>query len=176
MDLISKIERKLRQVEDFPKKGIVFQDITPLLSDPTLYEQIVGAMAKQVEAMGAEALACIESRGFFFGPAIAQKLGIPWAPIRKKGKLPYKTVSEEYALEYGTDIIEMHEDAFQAGAKVVIHDDVLATGGTGVAAAKLVGSVTELAGFSFLMDLTFLEGRKKLVEFTPNVEALLKIK
>lgn len=154
---------KIRDVKDFPKKGIVFKDITPLLSDNAAFKEVLSILEKRYSGKGLDAIAGIESRGFIFGSALADRLNCSFVPIRKKGKLPYRTISEEYELEYGTDFIEMHEDAVKSGDKVLIIDDLLATGGTAKAAASLIrklkGQVKELA---FVIELEFLNGRNKL--------------
>ncbi len=173
MSLITRIESKIRDVKDFPKKGIIFKDITPLLQDPQLCHDIVEMLAKQLEGTTIDAIACVESRGYWFGALLSQKLQVPFVPIRKKGKLPYKTVSYNYALEYGTATIEMHKDAIPKGAKILIHDDLLATGGTATAAAELVKQFGEVVGFSFLIDLTFLNGKEKLKTYSSNIHSII---
>ena len=172
--LENEIKAVIRDVPDFPKEGIVFKDITPILAHPALCTKIVEELEKQVSHLKLDAIAGVEARGFLFGPLLAQKLGIPFVPIRKAGKLPYKTYQESYDLEYGQATIEMHQDAFSAGQRVLIHDDLLATGGTALAAAKLISKLAEVVGFSFLIDLTFLEGEKKLVQETKNIFSLVK--
>jgi adenine phosphoribosyltransferase len=153
----------IRDVPDFPKPGIVFKDITPLLSDAALFARVTDAMAVAGEGSGVTHVAGIESRGFIFGVPVAQRLGVAFVPIRKPGKLPYQTVRESYALEYGTDMLEVHVDGFGAGARVVIVDDVLATGGTAAAACRLIERTgASVAALSFLMELTFLPGREAL--------------
>jgi len=156
------IEGRIRDVPDFPKKGIVFKDITPLLQDPASLALTLQKMAEQVKAYRFDLVCGIESRGFIFGAALAKDLGKGFIPIRKPGKLPWKTAAESYELEYGTDTIEIHVDAAQ-GKRVLMVDDLLATGGTMSAAAKLVRKVggTPVAA-SFLIELGFLDGRKKL--------------
>lgn len=153
----------IRDVPDFPKKGIVFKDITPLLQDykalKAASENLVGGLleTKIDKVVG------MESRGFLFGPMLAERLQAGFVPIRKPGKLPYKTLSEAYDLEYGTDTLEIHIDGIERGDKVLIHDDVLATGGTAMAAGKLVEKLGgEIVQFSFLIELSFLKGREKI--------------
>jgi adenine phosphoribosyltransferase len=158
----------IRTIPDYPKPGILFQDITPVLSDPVAFNTVVAALA----AVDPEStvVAGIEARGFIFASAIAVAKGCGFVPIRKKGKLPYTTYSQQYGLEYGVDEIEIHTDAFAPGAKVLLVDDVLATGGTLIAAIDLVkaagGLVTDIA---VLSEITFLEGRKKISEHSPEI-------
>ena len=159
------IDDLIRDVPDFPKPGIVFKDITPVLADPAAMAKIYDALAAPY--MNAEKpitkVLGIESRGFIFGTPLAHRLGAGFAPIRKPGKLPWKTVSEKYTLEYGEDAIELHEDAVSKGERVVIVDDLLATGGTLAAACRLVSGLgAEIVGCSVLIELGFLEGRSKL--------------
>lgn len=159
MDLTSFI----RDIPDFPKPGIVFKDITPLLKNPEAFSYVTDKFCEFAKEKGAESVAAIESRGFIFAGAVAEKLKLPFVLIRKKGKLPYKTVSQTYDLEYGEDTIEMHEDAIEKGQKVVLIDDLIATGGSARAACDLIEKVGgEVCGITFLIDLTFLEGLKKL--------------
>lgn len=170
MDLSAKVKKKIRDIVDFPKPGIVFKDITPIMEDAALCKRIVTHMAEQYSQENPNALVGIESRGFFFGPSVAQELDIPFVPIRKKGKLPYKTVSYSYELEYGTAEIEMHEDAIQPNWKVVVHDDLLATGGTAEAAAKLLlQQGARVSAFGFLVELTFLNGNQRLKPICPKI-------
>ena len=153
----------IRDVPDFPKKGIVFKDITTVLLDPAAFEEAVERMVRLLEGRRIDKVASMESRGFLFGTPIALRLGAGFVPLRKPGKLPAETVSEEYSLEYGTDRLEMHEDAVSPGDRVVVVDDLLATGGTAVAAVNLVekrgGEVDSLL---FLVELNFLGGRTLL--------------
>lgn len=168
-----KIKQTVRDVNDFPKAGIVFKDITPILKDPVLCGEIVQALAKQLEGVEIDVVAGIESRGFLFGPALAQLLNVPFIPIRKAGKLPYKTIQQSYDLEYGTATIEVHEDALEAGQRVLIHDDLLATGGTVVAASKLVMQLgATVCAYSFIINLDFLNGKLRLAPYTNKVCAL----
>ncbi len=163
-----RVKDAIRDIPDFPKEGIIFKDITPILNDAKLCNDIADAIVAQVKDLNIQAIACIEARGFLFGPIIAQKLQIPFIPIRKKGKLPYKTVSHEYDLEYGSAIVEMHEDAVPKGTRVLIHDDLLATGGTAAAAAELIKMYGEVIAFSFLVDLTFLNGKDVLAQYADH--------
>ncbi|HZY78173.1 MAG TPA: adenine phosphoribosyltransferase [Cyclobacteriaceae bacterium] len=163
MQLANSIKAIVRDVHDFPKPGIVFKDITPVLAEPVIRKEIIHAIVNNFKAHNLDAVAGIEARGFILGSLIAQELNLPFIPIRKSGKLPYKSLREEYALEYGTAAIEIHEDAVGPGDRVLIHDDLLATGGTALAAGQLVKkSGAIVAGFSFLINLTFLPGESRL--------------
>jgi adenine phosphoribosyltransferase len=162
-DLANKVKSLIRNVPNFPKKGIIFKDITPVLQDSTTFARIVGALEAYGRKRGTEVVAGIESRGFLFGAAVAARLEVGLIPIRKLGKLPWKTVKQTYKLEYGTDTMEMHQDAVKKGQRVLVVDDVLATGGTLIGACKLVEKVGGVvAGSSCLLELTFLNGLKKL--------------
>lgn len=163
MTLEEKIKQSIRDVKDYPKPGINFKDITPVLANPSLVKEIISEMVQRVNHHKIDAIAAVEARGFILGSMLAQVLQCPFIPVRKSGKLPYKTVSQEYALEYGTASIEVHEDAVKSGWNVLIHDDLLATGGTAGAAASLVQRLGgEVAGFSFLVNLSFLSGEDNL--------------
>ena len=157
------LRESIRDIPDFPKKGIVFKDITTLLLDPAAFEEAVERMVRLLENRRIDKVVSMESRGFLFGTPIALRLGAGFVPLRKPGKLPAETVSEEYSLEYGTDRLEMHVDAVSPGDRVVVVDDLLATGGTAVAAVKLVekrgGKIDSLL---FLVELAFLGGRTLL--------------
>lgn len=156
----------IRDVPDFPKKGIIFKDITPLLLNKNLFKEAIEQMSEKAKTFEPEVIASMEARGFIFGAALAHALGIGFIPIRKKGKLPYKTISEEYKLEYGTDILEIHQDALANGAKCLIVDDVLATGGTAEAVWNLVKKAGgKPLGFLFLIELGFLKGREKIEKY-----------
>ena len=171
--LAAKIKQTLRDVHDFPKPGIIFKDITPVLKDSQLCAEITAALALQLKDVKVDVIAGIESRGFLFGLALAQALNVPFVPIRKAGKLPYKTIKQSYDLEYGSATLEVHEDAFTEGQHVLIHDDLLATGGTVVAASKLVEQLhAKIAGYSFLISLDFLNGKERLEEFSSNTFTL----
>jgi len=162
-DLANKVKSLVRNVQDFPKKGIVFKDITPVLQDGTTFARIVAALEAYGRKQGTEIVAGIESRGFLFGAAVAARLEVGLIPIRKAGKLPWKTVKQTYKLEYGTDTMEIHKDAVKKGQRVLVVDDVLATGGTLVGACKLVEKVGGVvAGTACLIELTFLKGLPKL--------------
>jgi adenine phosphoribosyltransferase len=166
------LRRAIRDVKDFPRPGIVFKDVTPVLLDTKLFAQTIAHMAEPYHAARITRVVAIESRGFWFGAPIALALGAGLVPIRKPGKLPAATQRVEYALEYGTDALEMHHDAVQASDRVLVVDDVLATGGTANAAAQLVARTgAAVAGFSFLIELDFLQGRQRLQG--SRVEALL---
>ena len=160
---IQTLSDAIRDVPDFPKPGIVFKDITTLLQDGVLFRRSIDLLVKACADRPVDKILAIESRGFLFGGAMAHQLGVGFVPIRKPGRLPWKTVEVSYELEYGTDTMEMHEDALTAGDRVLIVDDVIATGGT----ARAAGELTERLGatvsaFVFLVELTFLAGREKL--------------
>jgi len=148
---------------DWPKKGILFRDVMPLLADPKAFAASVDALCADYRNAGVEYVAAVEARGFIFGTAVARELGVGFVPIRKKGKLPFKTESVTYDLEYGTDTLEVQSDAIETGAKVLMVDDLLATGGTMAAACELIEKIGgEIVGISFLIELSDLAGRKKL--------------
>ncbi|MFB6258697.1 MAG: adenine phosphoribosyltransferase [Flavobacteriales bacterium] len=165
----------VREIPDYPKPGIDFKDITPVLEDPELTRDLLERFKKEAKGMGANAIVGVESRGFLFGMALAIEMGIPFITVRKKGKLPAETVSYRYELEYGSEEIEMHTGSVREGMKVLVHDDLLATGGTAAAAAELVkkegGSV---AGFGFLIELSFLNGEGMIRPYSPNIFKLLR--
>lgn len=164
----------IRNVPDFPKPGILFKDITPLLLNPKLGKQIIAEFISRLKGMKVDAIAGIESRGFLFGYMLAVEMNVPFIPIRKSGKLPWKTIGCDYALEYGTARVEMHEDAVKPGMHVLIHDDLLATGGTAGAAATLVEMAGgKTAGFAFIVELEFLGGAKKLSPCSENLISLV---
>lgn len=164
----------IRDIPDFPKPGIVFKDITPLLQHSELVELAVQEFARRLENIEFDVIAGIESRGFLFGFLLAQYMKKPFIPIRKQGKLPYHTVSESYKLEYGQATIEMHEDAFPKETKVLLHDDLLATGGTVVAASKLIEKVGgSVAGYTFVISLDFLQSAGRLTRFNENIISLV---
>ncbi len=156
-------KRKIRDIRDFPKKGIVFRDITTLLQDPDAFAESVRALEALLDGRKIDKVVCIESRGFLFGAPLALRLGVGVVPLRKPGKLPGEVLREEYSLEYGTDALEMHRDAVRKGERAVIVDDLLATGGTAAAAARLVEAAGgEVDSLLFLVELDFLGGRKLL--------------
>ena len=172
--LQDKIKATIRDVIDFPKEGIVFKDITPILEYPELTKEITKAFAEGAKELELDAIMGVESRGFFWGMLVAQELNIPFIPVRKKGKLPYKTVSYKYDLEYGSAEIEVHEDAIRPDWNILIHDDLLATGGTAIAAAEIVkGQKAKVAGFSFLVILDFLNGSERLKQYSNNIKGLV---
>jgi adenine phosphoribosyltransferase len=161
--LIQKVHSLVRDVPDFPKKGVVFKDITPVLKDPATFDRVCVAMEEYALRRGADVVAAIESRGFIFGGALAARMGRPFVPLRKKGKLPWKTVRQSYDLEYGKDTMEIHRDAVEKGRRVLVVDDVLATGGTLAGACRLVEKVGGvIAGCACLVELSFLKGRARL--------------
>src|ERR1700746_2807252 len=171
-DVIEKLRAGVRDVSDFPKKGIVFKDITPVLSDPALFRASIDLFLERCRERKIDTIVGIDARGFLFGSTVAYELGVGFVPIRKRGKLPYKTEIAKYSLEYGEAEMEMHIDAMMRGERVVLVDDLLATGGTSAAAAALIAKVGgELLEAQFLIELEFLHGRKKLKP-TP-VEAFL---
>ena len=157
------LERYIRSIADWPKKGILFRDITPLLGDPAAFSAAIDSLCSDFTDAGVEYIAAVEARGFIFGGAVAKKLGSGFVPIRKKGKLPFETESVTYDLEYGTDTLEVHSDAVSRGAKVLMVDDLLATGGTMAAACKLIEKRGgQIVGITFLIELSELGGREKL--------------
>jgi adenine phosphoribosyltransferase len=165
-----KIDAVIREVPDFPKPGINFKDITPILQNPQLCKEITEAICREFPKNKVDVIVGVESRGFLFGMLIAQQLQVPFVTVRKKGKLPYKTVSYKYDLEYGSAEIEMHVDAISKGDRVMVHDDLLATGGTAVAAAELVKMQGgAIAGFSFIIELGFLKGTKRLERYQGKI-------
>lgn len=160
---IELMRSQIRDVPDFPKPGILFKDITPLLAHPEAFEACLALLTERVRDLEANAIVGMESRGFIFGAALAARLHLPFVPARKPGKLPAKRARVEYALEYGTDALEMHEGSFAPDARVLIVDDLLATGGTAKAASELVEKVGgQVAGFAFVIELGFLEGARRL--------------
>lgn len=160
-DLLAKT--LIRDIPDFPKPGILFKDIVPVLQHPDAFRQVIHEMVVATGDLRPDVVVGIESRGFIFGAPIALEMNLPFSLVRKLGKLPYQTVSEEYALEYGTNTVEMHTDAIAPGQRVLVVDDLLATGGTALASARLIEKVGGvIAGFGFLVELTFLPGRHAL--------------
>src|SRR3954469_9558638 len=171
--IVEKLRAAVRDVPDFPKKGIVFKDITPILNDPVLFRASIDLFLDRCRTLQIDRIVGIDARGFLFGSAVAYELGLGFVPIRKRGKLPYITHIAKYSLEYGEAEMEMHTDAVTKGERVVLVDDLLATGGTSAAAAALIRNAgADLIEAQFLIELEFLEGRKRL-EPTP-VTAFLK--
>lgn len=168
------IENSIRDVKDFPKEGIVFKDITTLLNNKVAYKTLMDHLENRYESYNLDYVAGIDSRGFIFGAALADRLGIGFVPVRKKGKLPSTTVCEKYELEYSFDEVEIHLDAFpKKNARVLLIDDLIATGGTANAAAKLIKHVSaDLLEVCFLLNLTFLDGAKKVEEHAPVYSVL----
>ena len=157
------LQTLVRDIPNFPKEGIIFKDITPLLRDPRSFGKVVDEIAGKFSRKKVDLVACVEARGFILGGAIAYRLGAGLVPVRKKGKLPYRTKRITYALEYGKDTLEIHEDAIHEGERVLIVDDLLATGGTAKAVVELVRSLGgRVVGVVFLIELSFLKGRERL--------------
>jgi len=170
----TRLQEAIRDIPDFPKPGILFKDITPILKDSDLCSEIIEAFAVQLKDVEIDMIAGIESRGFLFGLMLANRLQVPFVPIRKQGKLPYKKIQQPCELEYGSAILEIHEDAILPGQKVLIHDDLLATGGTVNAAARLIKQLNgEIAGYAFVISLDFLRGKEKLEHQTSNIVSLI---
>ncbi|EGD33852.1 MULTISPECIES: adenine phosphoribosyltransferase [unclassified Capnocytophaga] len=163
------IENFVRDIPDFPKKGVLFKDITPILDNAKATQEALRQLLAPIKDEKIDKVAGIESRGFLFGILLAQALGVGFIPIRKPGKLPAQTISESYDLEYGNSRLEVHTDALVKGEKVLIHDDILATGGTALAATRLIERLGgEVVQCSFLMELSFLNGREKLHKYQIN--------
>ncbi|MCB4790476.1 MAG: adenine phosphoribosyltransferase [Elusimicrobia bacterium] len=160
------LKNSIRDIPDFPKKGILFKDITTLLNQGKLFHYVIDQFASYYQTKGIQKVVAIESRGFIFGATLAYKLKAGFVPVRKKGKLPFKTLASTYQLEYGTDTLEMHEDALMPDEKVLIIDDLLATGGTISATIDLVKKLSgKIVGLAFLIELSFLKGRDKLKDY-----------
>ena len=163
---IERLENAIRDIPDFPKEGIIFKDITPLLAEPELFKLAVDTLADRHVESRIDRVCVVESRGFLFGSAVAYRLGAGIVPIRKKGKLPHETLEAAYDLEYGTAVLQVHVDAFEPGTRVLLIDDLLATGGTAEASARLIeqlgGKIIEI---QFLIELAFLNGREKLAKY-----------
>ena len=174
MNLEERIRAKIRDIPDFPKKGILFKDITPLLKDTKLSKEITREIADFWNSKKIDAVVGIESRGFIWGNSIAQIMDIPFVPIRKVGKLPADTHKYKYDLEYGSAEVEIHVDGLDKGMNVLVHDDLLATGGTACAAAELIHiSKAKVAGFSFLVELSFLNGQEGLAPYASEIHSLI---
>ena len=163
---MSDLKKIIRSIPDFPKPGIMFRDITSLLQDPDALRTVVDTIAEHFDEGGVDVVVGVEARGFIFGPAIACKLGAGFVPVRKPGKLPAETISATYELEYGTDTVEIHKDAIKPGQRVLMMDDLLATGGTMAACCELVEKLGgEIIGCAFVIELSFLNGRAKLAKY-----------
>ena len=174
MGSLVQVRTLIRDVPDFPQPGILFKDITPILGEPKAFQSVLDDMEERLRGRSFDRIVAIESRGFIFGAALADRLKIGFAPIRKLGKLPYRTDRIEYALEYGKGVLEAHVDAVRAGEKVAIIDDLLATGGTAWGAAQLVRKQQgEVGAFLFVVELTFLKGRERLAGAGGPVESLI---
>ena len=172
--LEEKIRATVRDIPDFPKEGIVFKDITPILAQPGLMRDIIDSFEERLAGIPVDAIACIESRGFWFGTILAHHFQVPIVPVRKKGKLPSETHSIEYDLEYGNATLEAHRDSIITGHNILIHDDVLATGGTAQATAQLIQDLGgTVSGFAFLINLSFLNGHQKIVRFSDKLISLV---
>ena len=172
--IAERIKKAIRDIPDFPKPGILFKDITSIMLDPVLCSDIADEFVKKMKGEKVDAILAIESRGFFFGPIIAQKMKIPFIPIRKQGKLPGDTIAFSYDLEYGTSVVEMHRQDLPKGSRVIIHDDLLATGGTASAAAELAKiQESQVIAFTFIVKLNFLNGEKRLGPYTNNILSLV---
>jgi adenine phosphoribosyltransferase len=170
---VSQLEQLIRDIPDFPEKGVVFKDITPVLADAVAFNELVGAMAAPFHDKGITKVAGIEARGFTLATPVADRIGAGFIPLRKPGKLPYQTVKEEYELEYGIDALEVHTDAVLEGEKVLLVDDVIATGGTAQAAIQLLRHVgADVVGFSVFIELVFLGGADKVDNV--QIHALLR--
>ncbi|HMQ77657.1 MAG TPA: adenine phosphoribosyltransferase [Flavobacteriales bacterium] len=174
MVLQDRLQAAIRAVPDFPKPGILFRDITPVMEDPALSQAVVDGFMERLDGRHIDAIAGIESRGFLYGMPLALKLGVPFVTVRKKGKLPHRTVSTSYALEYGTAEIEMHVDVVRPGMQVLVHDDLLATGGTAAAAADLVRMQGgRVAAFTFVIELSSLAGVERLRPYDADIIRLV---
>jgi adenine phosphoribosyltransferase len=160
------LAKMIRDVPDFPKEGILFKDITTLIKDPGAFKEVIDRLSDHYAGQQIDLVVAVEARGYIFGAPIAYKLGAGFVPVRKEGKLPAETVREEYALEYGTDSVEMHRDAIRPGQKVLVVDDLIATGGSAAATARLVERLGgEVVSIAFLIELTFLNGVERLKDY-----------
>jgi adenine phosphoribosyltransferase len=167
MNIADRLKSSIRDVADFPKPGILFKDISTIMLDASLSSDVLDHLVESYKDQQIDAVAGIESRGFLFGFPLAMRLGVPFILIRKEGKLPYKKIKHAYDLEYGSAVVEMHSDAVTENQRVLIHDDLLATGGSAAAAAELIQkSGATVAGFSFLVELSFLNGKEKLTTYS----------
>ena len=169
----NRLDKAIRTVPNFPKEGVDFKDITPLLMDTQLTNDIINAFVDELKGVKLDAIVGIESRGFLFGFLLANKIGVPFIPIRKAGKLPGKTLKYKYNLEYGSAEVEIHKSDLQEGWKVLVHDDLLATGGTAYAAAELVHALgANVVGFAFVVTLDFLNGKEKISKYSESIISL----
>jgi adenine phosphoribosyltransferase len=175
MTIEEKLKAIIRDVPDFPKPGILFKDISTIMLNPEISKEVLNHLKDVYKEQQIEAVAGIESRGFLFGYPLAMELGVPFVLIRKEGKLPYKKIKHAYNLEYGSAVVEIHEDAVLPGQRVLIHDDLLATGGSADAAAELIKKCGgQIAGFNFLVGLSFLNGNEKLNKHSSNIVNLVR--
>ena len=166
------LKQYIRDIKDFPKKGVMYRDITPLLLDPELMQHTLAMLVKSFAGQKVDKVVGIEAKGFLFGVLLAKELNVGFIPMRKPGKLPYKTISAEYNLEYGSDRIQVHSDAIMPGERILMHDDILATGGTASAACSLIEKLGgEVLACSFLLELTEMNGREKLKGYEVNALA-----
>lgn len=169
----TKIDQVVRTVPDFPKKGISFKDITPLLLDCNLTDEIIDNFVEELNGLDFDAVVGVESRGFLFGFLLANKLRVPFVPVRKVGKLPGETLRYKYNLEYGSSEVEIHKEDINEGWNVLIHDDLLATGGTAIASAELISQLNaNVTAFAFVIELGFLNGKDRLKEYSDNIISL----
>ena len=174
MTIQERLKETIRDVNDFPKPGILFKDISTIMLDASLSNDILDHLVEMYQHSEIDAIAGIESRGFLFAYPLAMRLGVPFILIRKQGKLPYKKISHSYNLEYGSAVIEIHSDAVKSGQKVLIHDDLLATGGSADAAAELIHKCGGIVyGFNFIVELSFLNGKQKLNIHSTNIVNLI---
>ena len=175
MSLETRIKQAIRDVADFPKEGVVFKDLTPLLLDPVLTEDITNEIIGQVNGEKIDAVCAVESRGFLYGMILAYKLNVPFIPIRKKGKLPGETIEFTYDLEYGSATVEVHLEDIKPGWNILVHDDLLATGGTAAAATELMKMRhAKVIAYAFLLELDFLHGRKRLEQYHSKIISLVQ--
>ncbi len=169
-----KLQSTIKEVKDFPKQGISFKDITPILSNPELSLEVVNAFVEELKDIEVDAIVGVESRGFLFGMMLANAMQVPFVPVRKAGKLPSDVISEKYNLEYGTATLELHQNAIKKDWKVVVHDDLLATGGTAIASSILVKRLgAEVSAFAFVVELDFLDAKQKLNSISENIISLI---
>lgn len=174
MDNIARIQKAIRDIPDFPKPGVIFKDITPVLADAALFRELIEFFAEDIAPGECDCVAGIDARGFIIGGALALRLGVGFVPVRKKGKLPFDCIREDYALEYGAGTLEMHRDAVSPGQRVLLIDDLLATGGSAAAAVRMLRILgAEVIGIRFLMELEFLHGRDALAGYP--VRSLIQV-